>query len=117
MTPERLWIDSIRDIYDAATKAIEFTCGMNFPSFAADEKTAFAVIRAFEIIGEAARSVPEDVRKAHPSVPWQSMTGMRDKLIHAYFGVSLEVVWQTVGEDLPPLLEALQAILAEADSE
>uniref|UniRef100_UPI00262F28BC HepT-like ribonuclease domain-containing protein n=1 Tax=Thermococcus sp. TaxID=35749 RepID=UPI00262F28BC len=70
----------------------EFTSGMDFEDFSKDRKTQFAVIRALEIIGEAAKAIPEDFKKEHPKVPWREMAGMRDKLIHAYFGVDLHVV-------------------------
>ena len=65
-----------------------------------NEEKGLAVIRALEVIGEAARNIPKPIRKKYPNIPWDEMTGMRDKLIHDYFGVNLEVVWRTVKEDL-----------------
>lgn len=73
----------------------------------------YAVIRALEVIGEAAKNVPAQLRKRYPSVPWRVVTGMRDKLIHGYFGVDLERVWETVRDDLPPLVETIEMMLAE----
>jgi uncharacterized protein with HEPN domain len=73
------------------------------------------VVRALEIICEAAREVPTDVRRRYPQVPWQDMADMRNKLIHEYFGVDLEVVWRTVQEDLPPLVGAVQQILVKLE--
>ncbi|MBI4727759.1 DUF86 domain-containing protein [candidate division TA06 bacterium] len=84
-------------------KSVEFTQGMKFEKFIGDDKTVFAVIRAIEIIGEAVKNIPEDARKEHPAIPWKSLAGMRDKLIHAYFGVDLKRVWKTVKEEMPPL--------------
>ena len=72
----------------------------------------FAVVRALEIIGEAAKRIPQDVRDKHANVPWREMAGMRDKLTHDYFTVNLEVVWKTTVEDLPSLKSAIQQILA-----
>jgi len=115
MTPRRLYSDYIRDILDAVTKATSFVTGMTFDAFAKDARTSFAVIRAPEIIGEAARQIPADLRAAHPQVPWRAMTGIRDKLIHQYFGVDLEVIWRTVHEDLPPLLASLESVQVELD--
>lgn len=98
----RIYLD---DILDAAGKAIEFTNGLSFEEFVGDDRTTFAVIRAFEILGEAAKNVPAAIRDMAPRVPWQDMAGMRDKLIHAYHGVDLAVVWRAVREDLPIVLE------------
>jgi uncharacterized protein with HEPN domain len=102
--------DALRDILEGASKAQKFVKGMTQEDFVKDEKTVFAVIRALEIVGEAARRVPDDFRAKHVGVPWRSMTGMRDKLIHDYFGVSLDVVWKTVHEDLPALIMAIKLL-------
>lgn len=89
-------VDYLQDIHDAIKKAEQFTEGWDFERFTADDKTVFAVIRALEIIGEAAKKVPKSVRNRSPQVPWREITGIRDKLIHDYFGVNIEVVWKTV---------------------
>ncbi len=114
MTSERTAEDYLRDILDYAEKAERFLTGI--PSAEAlreDERTLLAVVRALEVVGEAAKRVSEDLRKEHPQVPWRGMMGMRDKVIHGYFGVDVEVVWRTVHEDLPPLRKAISALLAE----
>ena len=113
MTADRLVDDALNDILSAAEKAIEFVAGMSAEDLAQDERTEYAVIKALEIVGEAARRVPESFREAHPQIPWREMTGMRDKLVHDYFGVNLEVVWKTVHEDLPPLISTLRALIDE----
>ena len=91
---KRAYIDYLQDMLDNAKRAGRFTAGMDFGSFSKDDKTVYAVIRAVEIIGEAARNVPQDVRSKYPQIPWRDVAGMRDKLIHQYFGINMEVVWQ-----------------------
>ncbi|WP_297477548.1 DUF86 domain-containing protein [Thermococcus sp.] len=102
--------DYLKDILDAIASIEEFTYGMDFEDFSKDRKTQFAVIRALEIIGEAAKAIPEDFKKEHPEVPWREMAGMREELIHAYFGVDLRVVWKTLKEDVPFLKEVLSGL-------
>ena len=111
MTPPRTSADFLEDIRAAAMKAQAFVAGMTYDSFAADDKTAFAVVRALELIGEAAKRIPQDVRDQNPDVPWRSMAGIRDKLIHDYTSVNLAIVWKTVMEDLPGLLPQIERII------
>jgi uncharacterized protein with HEPN domain len=110
MNPSRDHRDRLLDICQAAQKALEFVQGIDYETFVGDDRTVFAVVRALEIVGEAAKKVPQDVRNLHPGVPWRSMAGIRDKLIHDYVSVDLEVVWKTVMEDLPPLLPLIQHV-------
>lgn len=94
----------------------QFIAGMTWAQFAADQKTIYAVVRAFEIIGEAAKKVPPSVRKRHAKVPWKQMAGMRDKLIHEYFGVNYQVLWKTAQEDIPPVQPLIAKVLEEESS-
>jgi uncharacterized protein with HEPN domain len=94
-----------------AEKAEGFVAGVEFRAFSHNEEKTFAVIRALEVIGEAARHVPASVRNRHPEVPWKQIVGMRNVVIHGYFGVDLEVLWRTVHDDLPPLRQAIARIL------
>ena len=89
--------------------------GLDADSFAQKEETMFAVIRAREIVGEAAKHIPVPVRKKHPQVPWQKIAGTRDKLIHSYFDIHSDRLRATVKNDLPPLRAALQRILEHHD--
>lgn len=93
--------------------AEEFVDNWTFEQFAADRKTQFAVIRALELIGEAAENVPSEVREKYPAVPWKNLEGMRDKLIHTYFGVNLKVVWLSVKEGIFEAKPDIKHILDE----
>jgi uncharacterized protein with HEPN domain len=118
MNEGRTYLDYIEDIRDAIEKVAEFIDDMTYEQFAADDKTAFAVIRAFEVLGEAAKSVPDSLRRQYDSIPWREMSQMRDKLIHHYYGVNLEVVWKTATEQLPKLSGQIDQVLSEMrDSE
>jgi len=108
---KRTYEDYINDIVEAIALIEEFTEGMEFEDFERDRKTQFAVIRALEVIGEAAKAIPTEFKVKHPEVPWREMSRMRDKLIHAYFGVDLRVVWKTIKEDIPELSKKLRKIL------
>ncbi len=105
--------DYLRDILNAIDLAESFIANLTFDEFQTDAKTSFAVIRALEIIGEATKNIPDQLREDYPSIPWKGFAGMRDKLIHAYFGVNLEVVWDTVQQDLPQLKPVIHEILQQ----
>jgi len=97
------FLDYIEDIIEAMDDATSFVEGMEYDDFLKDRKTIYAVIRAIEIIGEAVKKIPELVKKRYPQIPWRDMAGMRDKLIHEYFGVNLRAVWDTLKQDTPNL--------------
>ena len=98
----------------AAMESIErFIAGMTFEEFQKDDKTASAVIRKFEIIGEASRNIPDEIKQRHPEVPWKEMSGMRDRLIHAYFGGEENLVWTTIKNRVPVAKQMIKKISAE----
>lgn len=92
-----------------------FVEGVDFESFINDEKTLYAIIRAIEVIGEAAKKVPLEFRETYPQIPWREIAATRDKLIHEYFGINHRVIWNTVKEDLPGLIIELEKILRDFD--
>lgn len=113
MRARREFLDYLADIQEASQNISQFISEMAWEEFAQDQKTIYAVVRAFEIISEAAKKVPLSVQKRHPNVPWKQMAGMRDKLIHEYFGVNYEVLWKTAQEDIPPVQKLIAMVLEE----
>ena len=105
----------LTDILEAASRISRYTDGMASAEFFEDLKTQDAVIRNLEIIGEAVKALPEETRALAEHIPWKSIAGMRDKLIHHYFGVNLDIVWDVVKQDLRPLEEAVGTMLTSLD--
>jgi uncharacterized protein with HEPN domain len=101
----------LKHMLEAAEKIIDFTSGCQRVDLDKDEKLALAVVRLLEICGEAAKAVPDVMRKANPHVPWSQIARTRDRLIHGYFNGDLDIVWQIVTVDMPPLARDLKAIL------
>jgi len=95
----------------ATDKAIKFTTGRTRTDLDQDEMLALALVRLLEIIGEAARFVPIDIKDAHPEIHWREVAGTRDRLIHGCFAVDLDIVWSIIEKDLPPLAYQLRSIL------
>jgi uncharacterized protein with HEPN domain len=110
----RLYLD---DILDAIEKIEKYVNGLTFEEFSQDSKTVDAIVRNFEIIGEATKHIPAETKGKHPRIPWKMMAGTRDKLIHEYFGVNLQVLWKAVKEDIPPLKRSIKQLLQKMDKE
>ena len=107
----------IKDIVDAMEHIEEFTGDMALDELEADEKTSSAVIRKFEVIGEAAKYMPNKVKDNHKDIQWKSMAGMRDRLIHAYFGIDYNLVWAAVKTEIPKLKPKLKKLLSSLEQE
>jgi uncharacterized protein with HEPN domain len=113
---ERGFIESLSDILEAIKRIRIFTSGMDYEAFMDDIKTRDAVVRNFEIIGEASKSIKNDFREKYTGVPWKEMAGMRDKLIHHYFGVNYEIVWTIIHEELSPVFDSINRILLQGEA-
>jgi uncharacterized protein with HEPN domain len=108
-------VDFLMDVLDSIEKIENFVEGFDFDKFSRDPKTIYAVVRALEIIGEATKNLPNSLKMEHPEVPWRNMAGFRDKAVHGYFGVDLEVVWDTAVDDAPSLKPLIAKILDETE--
>ena len=102
--------DYLEDIIESVNRIEEYVQGMGIADFKKSQITQDAVIRAFEVLGEATKKIPEDFRNKYPDVPWKKMAAMRDKLIHDYWGVDVNRVWKTVNVDIPFLKQQLSRI-------
>ena len=101
----------LKDINKAIESITIFIQGMNFEQFKNDDKTSSAVIRKFEIIGEATKKIPNVIKEKYTQIPWKDIAGMRDKLIHAYSEVDLKLVWKTIQQRLPELNSFIDDLL------
>ena len=107
MSPDFPYLNHIRDaLIDIRT----FVEGMKYEEFLRDKRTQNAVMRSFEVIGEATRRLGSEFRAANPQIPWRKMMDFRNKLIHDYFGLDLFLIWQTALKDAPPLLPLIEAM-------
>lgn len=106
----------LQDIEDSISNISKYTKGLSFKSFADDHKTIDAVVRNLEIIGEAVKNLPKEIKTKHADVPWNEICGMRNKAIHEYWGVDEEILWKTVKDDLPVLGRQIVKIKQESNS-
>lgn len=112
--PPRNWKMRVGDILDCIAKIQRHTKGYDFGDFENDDKTIDSVLRNLEIIGEATRHIPREVKERYANLPWKEMQGMRNIVIHEYHGVNLRIIWQTVTDDLPSIVPLLSKILEES---
>lgn len=108
----RDWSLFLGDMQCCCAKVRRYAEGMTQEQFFADERTVDAVLRNLELLGEAAKQIPEDVRRRHPSVPWRRIAGLRDVLAHAYFGLEEGTIWQAVSLSIPALTTQLDDVAA-----
>lgn len=108
-------IDYLKDILEAAKRVTGYCKDLDYEGFLNDIKTQDAAVRNIEIIGEAAKNISPSYRELYPDIPWKNISGMRDKLIHGYFGVNLDIVWEVIKNDLPMLVGGIEAIITQID--
>jgi len=108
---KREWRLFVEDILESIELIEDYVRGMDFDDFRKDRKTVDAVVRNFEIIGEASRNIPEHIRNKYQEIDWKGMIGLRNRIAHEYFGISLEIVWNIVKNELPLLKEKIKKLL------
>ena len=109
--------DFLQDILGSIDSVEDFLTGYEADDFINDKRTVFAVLWCLHVLGEAAKHIPKKVRDQYPEIPWEDMTGMRDKVVHGYFGINLEVVWETATRDLPLVKPLVERALREIDKQ
>ena len=111
MTPD--YLDYVEDILDAMEKAEIILEGIRYEDYETDFRINFAVIRALEIISEASKRIPEDLRESTPNIPWKGMSGMRDRIIHGYDNIDYQIIWDVVKKDIPKIKPLIQKNLKD----
>lgn len=100
----------IEDMKTAIASILEYTQGLSYEEFLADNRTKDAVVRNLEVLGESSKNVSETFRRKHPQIPWKNLARVRDRLIHHYFGVNYEIVWTIINDRLPEVLSKLESL-------
>jgi uncharacterized protein with HEPN domain len=110
MSKKRRDRDFLRDVQEAMERISLYMKGLIYPKFLEDKKTQDAVVRNFEIIGEASKNITSTFKSEHPDVPWKKLAGLRDKLIHFYFGIDFKIVWNIARKEIPTLRRQIKTI-------
>ena len=110
MRKKREYGDYVNDMLDSIKNAADFTKGMTYEKFFKDTKTTHATVRCLEILGEAAKNIPEHIKEKHSDIPWKKIIGLRNRVAHEYFGIDLKLVWKIVNEELPILKTQVQKL-------
>jgi len=105
----------VRDILDAIDKIEQFVGDISYQEFIQDDKTSTAVVKKIEIIGEAIKNIPPDIRAKYSNIPWRDIVGMRNKISHGYFGIDYEIVWAVIKQKLPVLKAQVTQMLKEIE--
>ena len=113
--PPRDWAFRVQDILDAIAKIQRFTSDVDFEAFENDEELLDAVVHNLTVIGEAANHIPSDITTIHPEIPWRQMIDLRNFSVHAYWNLRPSVIWDTIQNDLPPLIEPLKNLILACD--
>lgn len=113
MKGSRVYQDFLQDILAACRSIIRFTDGMTLKAYLADEKTRYAVMRGYEIMGEAVRHVPDAIKSANPEIPWATMAAVRNRIVHGYFGIDDTILFTTIDAELKSLLPRLEALVQQ----
>jgi uncharacterized protein with HEPN domain len=111
----REYLDFVEDILDGMEKAEILLEGVSYSQFDADFRINFAVVRALEIIGEAAKRIPEEIRQEYIDIPWKGMAGMRDRIIHGYDNVDHQIVWDVVKRDIPQIKPKIRQLFSDLE--
>ena len=117
MSEARPWDLYVRDMLEACARVLEFTDGMDQAAFLADARTYHATLHNLALIGQAATHIPESVRDSHPDVPWRSIVGARNVIMHQYLGTDDNLIWVMVSRSVPDLMPQLHTLLQEHDEQ
>ena len=116
MTAPRDYRDYLNEIINASRAAVSFLDGVTYEDFTRNQQKTYAVLHALAVVGEATKRIPTEILNQYPEIPWRDVAGMRDNSAHGYFGLDLKIVWDTLRNDLPPIIEVTQQILADYQS-
>lgn len=110
---KRDWKLFVEDILESIGLIEDYVGGMDFKDFSHDRKTIDAVVRNFEIIGEASRNIPDEIKNQYQNIDWKGMIGLRNRIAHEYFGLDISIIWHILKQELPPLKNKIKKILIE----
>ena len=110
MSTHRRDQDYVYDIWEAMDRILSYTSGLDYGQFMKDKKTQDAVLRNLQVMGEATKKLSRQLRDAYPTIPWREIAGMRDKVVHEYFGINYDIVWTVISRDIPQVFPHVERI-------